>query len=154
VPSQIKIEMNLKPLEKIQKDFKKKYIAKVGILGSSNSRQDNLSNAGIGAVHEFGSFKKKIPRRSFLKMPLLEKKKELLKTLSNLINKYLKDKNIKKIYKLLGFKAETIILRAFATKGFGKWEKLKNSTIKRKKSSAILIDTAQLRKSIISKVKG
>ena len=55
---------------------------------------------------------------------------------------------------LLGAYALDSIHLAFETGGFGLWQKLKRATIRRKKSSAILIDTAQLRQSITAEIFG
>ena len=41
---------------------------------------------------------------------------------------------------------------AFETGGFGAWEPIKEATSSRKGSSQILIDSSQLRRSVISKV--
>ena len=54
--------------------------------------------------------------------------------------------------KTLGVVAEGTIQKAFATGGWGEWPKLSPVTIRRKKSSKILIDTSQLRRSISSRV--
>ena len=52
----------------------------------------------------------------------------------------------------LGLFAETLVQRAFETSGFGQWPALQSSTVKAKGSSAPLIDTGQLRRSISSEV--
>src|SRR5580692_9916191 len=58
-------------LEKLIKALKQKPPkCRVGILGSSNSRQgpSGVTNAEVGAAHEFGT--DKLPVRSFLRMPI------------------------------------------------------------------------------------
>ncbi len=157
MPANVIIKSNFKKLEQLNKNAKVKMIAKVGILGNKTNRDDDddspFTNAEIGMVHEFGSKDERIPRRSFLEDPLVIKKDEINETIGKLIGKHLTEKNgMTKIFKKVGIKAEAIIQEAFATGGFGEWKELKPKTITNKGSSAILIDTAQLRKSISSGV--
>lgn len=56
------------------------------------------------------------------------------------------------LLKDLGFACENAILAAFKSGGFGMWKDIKESTKKRKGSSAILIETNQLRRSVASQV--
>ena len=59
---------------------------------------------------------------------------------------------IEKILELVGIYGESIVQEAFETGGFGAWEPIKEATANRKGSSQILIDSSQLRRSVISKV--
>ena len=147
---------SLPNLEKLNKNLKKKYIAKVGILGSKASTQHGDSgqtNASIGAVHEFGSYSDNIPRRSFLKDPFHEKQTAIVNKVAQLIkaNKLENDFTLK-VFKLIGIYGESIVQEAFETGGFGKWQPLSQQTIDKKKSDSILIDTGELRRSITSTV--
>ncbi len=153
MPANIKIRQDFSKLEQLNKNLKQKHIAKVGILGNKSSRDEIDTNAGIGAKHEFGSLSEGIPRRSFLKDPLSIKSKDINSTISKLIIEDITKKNgITSIFKKIGIKAEQIISLGFASGGFGTWKPLSKTTIESKGSSAILIDTAQLRKSISSTV--
>ncbi len=51
-----------------------------------------------------------------------------------------------------GIMAENIVQDAFDTAGFGKWQPLAPGTLELKETKTILVETTQLRKSIISKV--
>lgn len=128
--------------------------ARVGILGGDNSRPDEpLGNAGIGLVHEMGSTTKNIPPRSFLRMPLETKAKELVSVLdSKLVSDNISQGNLEVALELLGIKAEAIVQEAFESGGFGKWAANSPDTIAQKGSASPLIDTGELRKSISSKV--
>lgn len=166
MPPKVKMNFKLDGLEKFagQMEAAKKYTVKVGILGKTNQRSDadrsadeiskNMSNADIGAVHEFGSISEHIPRRSFLRDPFIEKRKDFSQKIEQLVAKHLTSdpQSIKKIFDLIGAYATSIVLKAFATGGFGKWKPLKQQTIDRKGSSKILVDTSQLRRSITWKV--
>ena len=149
MPANVKITQNFTKLEELNKNLKTKLVTKVGILGNASGRDGGITNAEIGAKHEFGSLSEGIPRRSFLNDPLVEKRKDFVKAEAKIIADNLAEKNgIKKIFR----KAEEIIQQAFATGGFGKWTPLSQKTIDQKGRSSILINTAQLRKSISSEV--
>ena len=110
-----KKRVNIKGLDDLIKAFDRKISIKVGIIGSEASQQaegTDLTNAELGAIHEFGCtitvtekmrnylhsqglhLKKDtmtvvIPTRSFLRMPLLssEGKKELMNAVKVSIGK-------------------------------------------------------------------
>lgn len=144
-------------LNKFAESISKKHIVKVGILGNKDNRKEaGLSNATVGLAHEFGTFtgkKEKIPKRSFLRMPLTTKSQSILKYLDN--NKTLKlvgEGNFRQVFKNLGIACEKVIQEAFETSGWGSWAPNTRMTVALKKSKKPLIDTAQLRRSITSKV--
>lgn len=141
----------------------------VGIMGDKNARKDidrassgkaktvkgstaTLTNAQIGFLHEFGSYALKIPERSFLRMPLMLFLKDAVNEGGAKINQAIEMADVHKAYAILGIAAEKVIQEGFASGGYGNWPKLRPITIALKGSSAILIDSGQLRKSITSKV--
>ncbi len=162
------IKVDLSKLEAIEKSLNMKFSSQVGVLGQSvHNRKmtsmmrkktspeesgSDLTNADIGAVHEFGSKTRHIPRRSFLEMPLVLKMADELKKNISAISKNITMADIRKAYALLGITAENVIQKAFSTHGFGKWAPNAPYTIAKKGSASPLIDTAQLRKSITSRV--
>lgn len=144
-------------LTRLREDIKKNGKARVlvGVLGGSSGRVagDALNNAEIGAVHEFGVVTQNIPQRSWLRMPVIQELPAALKvTDKQLWHKIIVKKGIKGALGILGAYAIDTIHLAFETGGFGTWKPLKARTIKRKGSSAILIDTAQLRQSVTAEV--
>jgi hypothetical protein len=152
---------NTAGMKALRKDLNaaKRMRVHVGVLGNKHDRFDaqwnkeKMSNTRIGAVQEFGSIKHNIPARSWLKMPVLTR----LPAEAQRIGKRFFDtiatrKGMAVALKLLGAAAERVIQQGFDTGGFGHWAKLKPRTIQRKGSSAILIDTAQLRKAVSSRV--
>jgi len=150
-----KIDFNLDGLNEIVKEMGGKYVTRVGILGQDGARSgdDALGNAEIGLVHLFGSVSRNIPARDFLRFPLEFKSKEFLKGIKSGFSGHFFEKGeYKKVHELMGIKAENIVQDAFASGGFGHWPELAQSTAERKGSSAILIDSAQLRRSITSDV--
>lgn len=117
-----KKSVNLGALEQFMKDLDRKFSIKVGIIGEKAREihpDSDLTNAELGAVHEFGAtinVTKKmrnylhsqgihlnkdtttvvIPTRSFLRMPLLrnEGKKELLNVVKAQISNEFKAKEL------------------------------------------------------------
>lgn len=143
---------------------------RVGILGGG-VRPDGETNASIGLKMEYGQMTpscttpqqekalnrgpmcwSSIPERSFLRMPMIKKLPDEIKTITTLdwveliiTTGYLNTLSF------LGAMAEGVIQNAFDTRGFGHW--LPNSwrTVLWKKSSQPLVDTGQLRQVITSK---
>ncbi len=143
------VTVNTKGLQDLQSVLiKNKKSIRVGILGSSNNRTDGLSNATIGAIQEFGSEGNKIPARSFLRMPIMDKQKQIAQFAKKSLTIALKTNNIDLALNQIGLFCRSIIQNAFDTKGFGKWSPNAPTTIENKGSSSPLIDTGELRKSI------
>lgn len=148
------IKKNFNKLKTFTRGMKQKYVSRVGIIGSGNdNREDSvMGNAEIGIVQEFGSATKNIKSRSFLRMPIESKSKQIVKDVvkkKDLIEKSLADGNIKFLYSLLAVAAEKQVLTAFDTSGFGTWEAIKP---RKDGSSTPLRDTDQLMRSITSDV--
>lgn len=152
----VTIQSNFKPLTKLRGNLKKEIGVKVGVLGSGEARTGGpLGNAEIGLIQEFGSVTKKIPPRSWLVMPLTTHAKDIEAAFNkSSINKKVMGGDIVGAMKLVGIVAENIIHDAFKTGGFGKWAPNAPSTVKSKGSSAPLIDTRQLDRSVTSEVVG
>ena len=126
-----KIDANIDGLESLMKSLKKDYRLRVGIMGSKASAQhdskSSLTNADIGAFHEFGT--SKMTQRSFLLMPLQEKLSEELPKMKKIIWRQIFEKNsIEQFYNDLGAKALDVIENAFNTNGYGQWKPLTTGT--------------------------
>ena len=148
-----------KMTKKLAKMLNGPYVTNVGVLGSSSSRPDGaIDNAGIGLVMEFGRVTKepKIPARSWLRMPIVSRRKMIMKAVSDNQRKI---KNIegwkdgKAIFEVLGLACESAIQEAFDSNGFGSWEANSPVTIELKGSATPLIDTGEFRQSVMSAVK-
>jgi len=144
------IRSNFNGLNSLVKALADGRVVKVGILGRKASRNDSgdLTNAELGAIHEFGSFSKKIPARSFLRMPIHQQSSTIAKEAGKGSASLVEKGNMVKILEQIGLACKVAILNAFESAGFGNWKPDKPSTIRRKKSSSPLIDTSQLRRSI------
>lgn len=167
--NRIMVRLDTTKLEAIEKQLGKKFAVQVGILGvkaagrldikneavggkSGNKAvpvvqsDSRLSNADIGLIHEKGSKTKNIPRRSFLEVPLTTIMPKMIARVGNYLLQGLTVDNIHQTYERLGAIAEKIVSNAFPSSGYGTWKNLKSG------KPSHLIDTAQLRKSIASRV--
>src|SRR5690606_9071336 len=124
-------------------------IVKVGVLAADNARDDGFGNAEIGLNQEVGSLSRNIPARSWLRMPIEEKQKDLVKFLqTDRAQELAEELDFETLLELLGLKAEGIIDEAFRTGGFGKWAANAPATIAAKGSSNPLIDKSELRRAV------
>jgi hypothetical protein len=145
--------LDTKKLDKILEAFKSPPVARVGVLGDHAARKEGeLTNAQIGAYHEFGT--ETLPIRSFLRQPITNRLQQFLDK-SNAFSKKAMDEVIKsgslKVYVAkIGVVGEAVVAEAFRTGGFGDWEP---SNMTHKKNHETLVETQQLRNSITSDVK-
>lgn len=125
---------------------------RIGVLGSSGRTEGGLTNAEVGAFHEFGTVN--LPVRSFLRMPLTDHLDEYLEKSGafdpNTIKEVIKQKSIAPYMEKIAITAERVVADAFATSGFGAWP---SSNMEYKKVHATLIESGQLRDAITSEVK-
>lgn len=170
------IKADLSELQKIVKDMGHNFYTRVGIIGANASKHHKVAEtktlksgkkkrvktkevgdmtmSEIGIIQEFGSMANNIPPRSFLRMPLEEKKRDIIRFLSSPpIRAMISKGEIKRAFDALGAEALGIILDAFATRGFGHWADNSQRTIDKKLSDSPLIDIGELRKSITWDVK-
>lgn len=130
--------------------------ADVGIFADADERvnvKTEDSNATLGLIHEDGQPEENIPRRSFLHDPLTQKLGPAIEdTGVEIWLRRVMFSTPQKMVEQLGVLGEDVVQQAFETRGFGNWPALHPSTIKKKGSSAILIESGELRQSIASRV--
>jgi hypothetical protein len=146
----VSVNIRLDELNKFARTFSEAgWKVKVGVMGSKATKKHSGStNAAIAIAHEFGSFEKHIPARSFLRMPLFVKTAKIITTVGARALGYLLKGNKKSIFIELGITCEAIIQEAFNSGGFGFW-------LPRKiygDGHPLLWKTAQLRRSVSSTV--
>ncbi len=150
--------LNLTGFEALRKGLQPGECVKVGVFGDhKNERKkgDGITNLELAWIMIFGSISRRIPARDFIKMPIQEKRKEILAyAASKPMRELLLRGEKKKALKLLGVFSENMIQKAFDTGGFGKWAKLSWYTIQAKGSSKILINFGELRRAVWSRVSG
>jgi len=144
------IEVNISKLEDFIKAMKGNPKARVGIMGDSDHRDDGLSNATIGAIHEFGHG---VPQRSFLRVPLIDGLNEAVKDsiTPDDLTAIVDNKSLVPLIRKIGIVAEEVVGKAFDTGGNGKWPKWTTPGYKNL-TGKLLVDTQQLRNSITSVV--
>lgn len=113
---------------------------------ASGKVYDNGMNViRIGAIHEYGAG---VPRRSFLRVPFRVNRDKMDEVLEREFRDVAKGKPVDVALGLIGVEAMNISKDAFTTDGYGTWAPLDPETIEAKGSSATLIDTGLLRRSI------
>ena len=118
----------------------------IGIAQDIGQYPNGEKIVDVGRRHEFGIG---VPRRSFLRMPFIVEQKTIDKAIATSWKKITDGKSTAlKEFGILGIIGQNISKDAFATSGFGKWEKLKPATVKAKGSAEILLDTSKLVQSI------
>ena len=118
----------------------------IGIAQDIGQYPNGEKVVDVGRRHEFGIG---VPRRSFLRMPFIVKQNIIDKAIATSWKKITDGKSTAlKEFGILGIIGQNISKDAFATGGFGKWEKLKPATEKAKGSDEILLDTSKLVQSI------
>lgn len=148
------VELKNKGLKQLIKAFKTMPEIRVGILGGKAMREDvGPSNAAIGAAHEYGT--KRLPQRSFLRVPLTENLDNFLERSGafdrQTLDEVIRNGTIRPWCVKVAITAEAVVAEAFATGGFGKWTP---SDMRNKQVHQTLVETQQLRNSITSEVKG
>jgi hypothetical protein len=118
----------------------------------SMEKDEHLDNAAVGAIHEFGSFSMGIPARSWLVMPVHQKEKDIAEAGFKRFEMVAKSGDMKLVLRDVGVGCLGAIDQAFESSGFGRWKPLKPATVKRKHSAAILIESAQFRRSIMFQI--
>lgn len=155
------VTLNMKGLKQVQRRLTISDTARteVGIFSKNKARTpgprdtEGLNNVEIGAKNEFGSFAEGIPRRSFLRDPLVigmgdAVKKENDKLLTTLI-----DEGAKVFLSDLGETAQGVIREGFETNGFGTWAPNSPRTVLLKGSDRPNRDSDQMMDSVDSRVK-
>lgn len=128
----------------------------VGVTAKSNARSDELTNADLAMIHEFGSPAHNIPERSFLRKPLINNAEAVANLAKNAIGKFIAGK-ISAVEALgaIGEEAKGISKEAISD---GIAPSLKRATIRHRAklnrpSTKPLIDTGQLQSSITYEVR-
>lgn len=127
------------------------FVILVGIQGEQASADNGgITNANLGAIHEFGAPEAGIPQRSFLRSTIDRNNKKYLKLMEKQAARLSIGKGIKDGLELIGEIAVADVRKTF-TQSIG-LAPLKDATIRSKGSSKPLIDTATLLGSITAKV--
>lgn len=141
-----KPEKAIRQLEKMNARFKGPDSVRVGLPRGSNDYPDGTSVLMVGAVHEFGSPKLKIPQRSYLRSTLQEGKRKYKGIITKLSEKIVNgDEGMDKelALNLMGLQLQTDVREKITD--------IKDPPLKNREGNP-LIDTGHLRQSIVFKV--
>lgn len=144
------IKIDLSGLKKLDEFLSNQKQAQLGIFQSEDARDDKNSNVAIGAKHEFGSFSDNIPQRSWLRMPVKVKSKDIAGNAAIAIkNNLTNPKGADIVAEAIGAAGKGVIQEAFATRGFGQWKPNSPITIARKEGKTTpLIHKADFRQAV------
>jgi hypothetical protein len=145
------VKADFSKLEALIKKLDTPISVDIGVL-KHEQYPDGTSVAAVAAANEFGSIKRGIVARSFIKVPLENGQDKIEADISSDLQGNLESGDIETIFKQIGVAGEGIIIDAFASSGDGKWAPNVPSTIAAKGSSKPLINTTTLEKAITSRV--
>jgi hypothetical protein len=171
------VKSDFGPLKVLTEDLEKNRQArvKVGILGGKAGRKKGpLNNPTLGMIHEFGLAERNIPARSFLRVPLAsELPKKMLSIGRAVWSGIIRQEGMAKALGELGLQGRLVVVGAFDTGGYGRWQQWSKSYARRRelgsrranrgrllnftgpiKPGSLLILTGQLRRSISFEVTG
>lgn len=135
---QSEIKGDFSGLEKLIKGLKEPHSVDIGVFKDAKT-PDGQSVAEYGAANEFGSITRKLPARSFIRMPLEKKQGDIARYAESHAREHVEAGDIKAIFEDIGIAGQAKIQEAFDTGGFGTWAPNADSTVARKGSDAILI---------------
>lgn len=127
-------------------DLKNQPVAAVGIIEAKTERKDELTNAEVGRIHEFGAPAANIPERSFLRSTVMEKQGEINSMLAKA-----EDQIVMK-----GMNPKTAIGRVAATAATWVKQKILSNIPPHTKPAGgkMLVDTGQLVNSVSWELRG
>ena len=131
------------------KTFKKSVI-KIGLPEkvANNPHDDSvLTVAQVGRIHEYGVPEKNIPKRSFIREPIIDNQKNIKKLIKKKFEEVSQNRTSSlKALNQLGLYGQGLSQKSFTNNN---WDSLNPATIKAKNGkSNPLINTGQLRQSI------
>ena len=143
-------DLGYKDIMKRLKGLDGEHIVEVGVPATAGQYEDGANQVLVASVNEFGSSDGRIPERSFLRSTVDENTTKYADLLSRLIGEAVDGRlTIEQALDRLGLKAVADVQRKIV-----QLDDPPNAeaTIERKRSSNPLIDTGQLRQSIIHRV--
>lgn len=149
------IDIQTKGLDQLLKALKvKPPVGRIGILGDKDARSSGGSNASIGMMHEYGI--SPMPQRSFLRQPLNDNLDKAIESEGaideDVLKEVIKNGSVIPWLQKIMIIAEKIVLGAFDSNGYGKWQAWKTPGYTNN-TGMILVDSQQLRNSITTDVK-
>lgn len=126
-------------------------VVEVGVPRNAKNYEDGANQVLIASVNEFGSEKAGVPERSFLRSTMDEQRDNFTKQITKLLGQVVDGRTtVRQALDRLGLTAVARVQRKIV-----QLDDPPNAeaTIKKKKSSNPLVDTGQLRQSIVHRVR-
>ena len=121
----------------------------IGVLKGTGNYESGDSLVDVATTHEYGSVTKKIPSRSFLRVPFIQNQKRVDRIIGLAYKSIVKQTaTLDKALDVIGLEARNISVEAFDDLGGGTWDANSPKTISSKGSSKPLTDTGRLKQSI------
>ena len=134
----------IKEIEKINRAMRGPDSVKVGLPKGSNDYPDGTSVIMVGAVHEFGSPRRNVPQRSYLRSTVQEKRRPYRRLFAKLAKKIIRGEITKEqALEIIGLQVQTDVRQKITD--------LKEPPLVYREGNP-LVDTGHLRQSIIYKV--
>jgi len=131
-------KINQDAIKNIEDFMAKGYFVKVGILAGAN-HEGEIGAVELAAIHEFGSQKRKIPERSFLRQTMANRKEDYTQHIYNSRAKIMSEiaaGNGSIVMEKIGIQWLAYVMETFHVQG-PNWAPLADSTIRNRKNYSI-----------------
>ena len=131
-------KINQDAIKNIEDFMAKGYFVKVGILAGAN-HEGEIGAVELAAIHEFGSQKRKIPERSFLRQTMANRKEDFSSFIESNKKKIMDEiaaGNGSVIMEKIGVQWVRYVMETFDSQG-PNWAPLADSTIRNRKNYSI-----------------
>lgn len=135
-------------IAELAKALRARPVVRIGVLGAGGEARDDLTQAELAAIHEFGAPRANVPERSFLRSTADAKRLEWLALLERTLRLVTAGRlEVEAALGIVGQKAVADVV-ARIRRGAGIPPPLQPATIRRKGSDRPLVDTGRLVQSI------
>ena len=135
-------------IAELAKALRARPVVRIGVLGAGGEARDDLTQAELAAIHEFGAPRANVPERSFLRATADAKRLEWLALLERTLRLVTAGRlELEAALGIVGQKAVADVV-ARIRRGAGIPPPLQPETIRRKGSDRPLVDTGRLVQSI------
>lgn len=140
-------------IAELAKALRARPVVRIGVLGAGGEARDDLTQAELAAIHEFGAPRANVPERSFLRATADAKRLEWLALLERTLRLVTAGRlDLEAALGIVGQKAVADVV-ARIRRGAGIPPPLQPETIQRKGSDRPLVDTGRLVQSITYEVR-
>lgn len=135
IKTQKTFKVDHKAIDNVESFLKANYKVKIGVLGGAN-HEGGIGAVELAAIHEFGSQKRHIPQRSFLRQTMVNRKDEFAASIQSNIQKIMESiargDGLSFVMKI-GAQWVRYVMETFAAQG-PNWAPLSERTIRRRRN--------------------